>query len=492
MRDITGTHWGPGEGQSAAIGGWLKFISSTYSDMSKYCDSVLQMQKYFEWCGLTVGYCLAKAGVRPVFASIDNEKGDFLWALAWLDWGEAVQTPEPGDVVVFDWGHGAQHVTLFDSDAGGGYWFCRGGNQSREVKVSKFPTSNVKGIRRVAAAAATGGGGGAAAQPAVVPGAAGASSFVGAGAPLTEAGLAAAAQKLGANLASIWAITFTETDPPYGGFYNDKRPQILFERHIFSKLTKGRFDAGYPDISNPVPGGYGAGGANQYDRLSRAMSLDESAALQSASWGIGQVLGENFSEAGFPSPQAMVAQAFASEDQQILAVANEIIADKAADALANQRWADFARIYNGPNFADSNYDVRLGSWYERFHSGALPDIRTRTAQIYLMYLGFDPSEIDGSWGKRTQSAMNDYQAKKGLPNTSNLDDATLAAIVADGNAVKGATLSAKPQSPGAGQAADGGRAAAGGQLASGGRTGPGGGPTGGLTGPGGPGGPGGP
>jgi N-acetylmuramidase/Putative peptidoglycan binding domain len=470
MRDITGTHWGPGEGPSPTIGKWLTFISSKYSDMSRYCGSVIH-EDYFEWCGLTVGYCMAMAGVRPAFGA--KETDDFLWALAWLEWGDTVQTPQPGDVIVFEFAPGQQHVTLFESDAGGGFWTCRGGNQSREVKTSNFPRSCLKGIRRVPAAVAAGGGV-SGAQPADPGrGAGAASSFAGGGTPLTAAGLAAAAQKLGANLASIWAITFTETDPPYGGFYKDKRPQILFERHIFSKLTKGRFDAGYPDISNPHPGGYGTGGSHQYDRLSLAMSLDESAALQSASWGIGQVLGKNFSEAGFPTPQAMVAQAFSSEDQQILAVVNEIIADGAADALANQRWADFARAYNGPNYADSNYDVRLGSWYEKFHSSALPDIRVRTAQIYLMYLGYDPSEIDGSWGKRTQSAMNDYQAKKGIPSTPSLDDATLAAIVADGLAVKGATLSAKAQGPGAGQAAASGQAtSSGAQQASGSPTDP--------------------
>jgi hypothetical protein len=46
------------------------------------------------------------------------------------------------------------------------------------------------------------------------------------------------------------------------------------------------------------------------------MSLDETAALQSASWGIGQVLVENYKFAGFRSPQDMVSQLFASEDAQ--------------------------------------------------------------------------------------------------------------------------------------------------------------------------------
>ena len=33
------------------------------------------------------------------------------------------------------------------------------------------------------------------------------------------------------------------------GFLPNRRPQILFERHIFSTLTKRRFDASHPNIS---------------------------------------------------------------------------------------------------------------------------------------------------------------------------------------------------------------------------------------------------
>lgn len=448
MQAIQGTHWAPGEGPSPTLGGWLRTIGSTYQDMASYANSVMQME-YFEWCGLTVGYCMTKAGIRPVFGSRDADR--FLWALAWLEWGDAVQVPEQGDVVVFDFGGGAHHVSLFDSDAGSGYWFCLGGNQSHEVKLTKFPRSSVKGVRRAAqtriathrmADLRLGEVGLAEVSRALVSPRSAASVFVGSGKPLTETGLAQAAQRLGVGVAEIWALTFTETDPPYGGFYADKRPQVLFERHVFHRLTGGRFDAAYPDISNSRPGGYGAGGSHQYDRISLAMSLDESAALQSASWGIGQVLGENYTSANCASPQDLVARAFSSEDEQLASVANEVVADGAARALATHDWATFARIYNGPNYAQNNYDNVLRSWYEKVNNGALPDLRIRAAQLYLMYLGYPPQAIDGLWGKHTKSAMNEFQAAKGLPITDVLDDATSQAIETAGAAVHGAQLTA--------------------------------------------------
>lgn len=427
MQAITGTSWAPGDGANSDIAAWLKFIAMDYPITSSYCRSVIH-EDYFEWCGLTVGYCIAKSGIQPVFGAQDTDR--FLWALAWQEWGDMVQTPLPGDVVVFDFGGGHHHVTLFESDNGNGYWACRGGNQSNQVKASNFPKSRVHSIQRPSIRVPP-------ASPALS-----ASVFKGDGSPLTQKILSTVAEKLGCGVAEIWAIAFTETDPPYGGCNADKRPQILFERHIFHKLTGGRFDSLNPNISNPTLGGYGPGGAHQYDRLSLAMSLDESAALQSASWGIGQVLGENYREAGWGSPQDLVRQAFASEDQQLLAVANEIIADGADRALATHDWRTFARIYNGPNYAKNNYDSTIRTWYEKLNSGASPDLKVRSAQVYLMYLGFEPSDIDGIFGKRTRSAMNEYQSRNHLPITDELDDTTFASIEANGKAVQGKELAA--------------------------------------------------
>src|SRR5437870_3091534 len=119
--------------------------------------------------------------------------------------------------------------------------------------------------------------------------------FVGRSLALSQAGVDTASQNTGAGVAEMWAVLAVETSGC--GFLADRRPPILFERHIFHKLTNGRFDDG--DISAPTAGGYGPSGANQYDRLARAITRDRTAALQSASWGLGQVLGQNCKMAGF-------------------------------------------------------------------------------------------------------------------------------------------------------------------------------------------------
>src|SRR5438309_2351473 len=142
--------------------------------------------------------------------------------------------------------------------------------------------------------------------------------FVGKAEALTPAGLASVADALSVKAPEIWALLTVETSGC--GFLASRRPCILFERHIFHRLTDGEFDDG--DISDPTPGGYGPGGAAQYGRLARAIALDRNAALLSASWGIGQLMGENFASCGFDGIETMVGQISDSEDAQLQAVAS--------------------------------------------------------------------------------------------------------------------------------------------------------------------------
>jgi N-acetylmuramidase-like protein len=111
--------------------------------------------------------------------------------------------------------------------------------------------------------------------------------FQGTGWALSSNGLATVASNLSVFAPEIWTVLAVETSGC--GYLPDRRPQILYERHIFHRLTQGQYDDG--DISDPTRGGYGPSGAHQYDRLAQAIANDRTAALQSASWGIGQIMG---------------------------------------------------------------------------------------------------------------------------------------------------------------------------------------------------------
>ncbi|MEO8628579.1 MAG: N-acetylmuramidase family protein [Betaproteobacteria bacterium] len=145
---------------------------------------------------------------------------------------------------------------------------------------------------------------------------------------------------------ALWAVMAVETKG--SGFLMDRRPQILFERHVFRARTGRRFDRTDPDLSNSVAGGYGATGANQYDRLLRAIALDRIAASESTSWGPGQVMGFNAVSTGFVDVETMVHAMSDSEDSQFGAMIAFIIETDIAYHLKQGDWRGFAAAYNGP------------------------------------------------------------------------------------------------------------------------------------------------
>jgi len=250
--------------------------------------------------------------------------------------------------------------------------------------------------------------------------------FTGKSAPLSSSGLANVCEDLKVKQAEIWAVLHVETTGC--GFLPDRRPKILFERHIFHRETLGKFDA-QPDISNRTPGGYGDGGAHQYERLVKAIGFDEQAALHSASWGIGQIMGFNAQTAGFRDVTEMITAMAESEDNQLLAMAEFLKNSngKLDKALQSHEWETFAQGYNGTNFQQHKYDEKLEAAFAQF-SVLLPDLNVRTAQVFLTYLGLDPGTIDGVMGHRTRSALEEFQQQEKLPVTGEPDPGTIERI----------------------------------------------------------------
>lgn len=241
--------------------------------------------------------------------------------------------------------------------------------------------------------------------------------FQGAGAPATREGILAVLDKLHVKLPQLLAVVTVETCGC--GFLADRRPVILFERHIFSEQTGGKFDAQHPDISNPTPGGYSHGSA-EYDRLAKA--------VKSASWGLGQVMGFNFDKAGYGSVESMVQKSMESEDEQLLAMANFLKTTGLDRPLAAQDWTSFARGYNGPDFARNLYDAKLAAAFQRYQYPPLPDITVRTAQLLLSYDGLHPGGIDGLMGKMTRAAAQDFREAHGMGTSDDIDEQLIDAL----------------------------------------------------------------
>jgi hypothetical protein len=250
--------------------------------------------------------------------------------------------------------------------------------------------------------------------------------FQGEGLPLTLSGFDGAAGELGVGLAELWALVRVETRG--WGFLADRRPQILYERHVFNRLTNGQFRQSAPFISNPKAGGY-LGGRAEYDRLSLALALDREAALSSASWGIGQVMGFHARSLGFADVDRMVEEMTISEDRQLDAMARFILGEDLHLPLRARDWTRFARGYNGPQFAKNQYDEKLRFAFDDLTANGLPDLRLRSAQLHLLYRGFHPGPIDGVIGNVTRGALRRFQHDQGLPVTGELDAATEASLL---------------------------------------------------------------
>ena len=189
---------------------------------------------------------------------------------------------------------------------------------------------------------------------------------------LTEAEYQQAATQLGCEAAVLKALTAVECRG--SAFDSLGRPVILFERVWFSRLTHHVWDKTNPNVSIPKhPKAkserrkeYSCTGG-QYARLGEAFRLAPSDALQAASWGKFQIMGTNYKQAGFATPEAFVTAMRRSIGDQLMAFVHFVQADRPMlRAFQSKDWAVMARHYNGPDYAAFDYDGQLARAYKGY------------------------------------------------------------------------------------------------------------------------------
>ena len=247
--------------------------------------------------------------------------------------------------------------------------------------------------------------------------------FKGAATQLTAADIQAAADQIGCHRAVIDAVC--EVESGGSAFLRDGRPKILFEAHVFGRLTGGRWTRSHPGISAPSWNRalYGSAGAHQYDRLDEAAELDRFAALQSASWGRFQILGSNFRLVGYDDVEAFVTAMCDSEAKHLEAFL--AYCDKAGltGALRTRDWETFALGYNGPGQV-AHYAAALKAAYAR-HSAApsaaghpVLHLSARGPQVAelqkLLVKAGHPVKTDGIFGQATLALVRQFQIDHGL------------------------------------------------------------------------------
>lgn len=173
------------------------------------------------------------------------------------------------------------------------------------------------------------------------------------------------AERIGCEVEAIIAVASVESNG--GGFDPEGFPKTLFEAHWFHKLTKGKYTQSHPHISSVKWNRklYGKSWREEKARLAEAVSLDRNAALQSASWGMFQIMGFNHGKCGYKTVQQFVNAMCRDENSQLEAFTGFIIESRLDDELRDRRWADFARLYNGPSYAVNKYDIKLEKAYQK-------------------------------------------------------------------------------------------------------------------------------
>jgi hypothetical protein len=210
------------------------------------------------------------------------------------------------------------------------------------------------------------------------------------GKKISEEDWATAAETVNCEVAVIKAFAHVETKrAPFDQFL---RPVIQYERHKFARHTHHRFDATNADISGKAytSAKFTKDGtpiaatdryvSDAYARFERAYLLDADAAIQACSWGMFQVLGENYSDMQIDSSGKFMQMACTSEREHLLGLFVPYAMARhdpkyghgtLRNALIQKNWANAAWLYNGPDYQKNDYANKLKDAYEAIKAGNL-------------------------------------------------------------------------------------------------------------------------
>ncbi len=134
---------------------------------------------------------------------------------------------------------------------------------------------------------------------------------------------------------------------------NTQKIKIQFEPHIFKRETGIVIENGV-DVQT-----------QEWIAFNAAYRINPEAAMHATSWGCMQVMGFNHDSAGYHTVGEMVTMFKESEYYQ---VAGGLYFIKSYPnmyrALKEMDWATFARYYNGKNYHQFSYDIKLNAAYK--------------------------------------------------------------------------------------------------------------------------------
>ena len=182
-----------------------------------------------------------------------------------------------------------------------------------------------------------------------------------------------AANALGVEVEVVKAIKDVESSG--SGYVFSNHPKILFEGHVFWKQLKNIHiePSNHKDsdiLYSTWTKDHYKGDVAEYVRLQKARQININAANASASWGLFQIMGNNYKLCGCDSISDFVKRMCMSESEQLMLFVEYIKKRKLhqylkPDHTGNIPWAEFARRYNGAGYEKNKYHIKLKEAYEK-------------------------------------------------------------------------------------------------------------------------------
>ena len=147
-------------------------------------------------------------------------------------------------------------------------------------------------------------------------------------------------------------------------FLPNGSPIVRFEKHVFLRqLKKHNASASMIDKANRLKGSNFNTLVSAMSTVESALELDDYCAMLATSYGIFQIMGFNHKLANYGTVEGFVKAMGKSEENQINAFCHFIKNNSLIPVIKRLDFATFARRYNGPNYAENNYDVKLRKAY---------------------------------------------------------------------------------------------------------------------------------
>lgn len=160
-----------------------------------------------------------------------------------------------------------------------------------------------------------------------------------------------------------------------GSGFSNGLPKILYEPHIMHRLLtkankitiRNTMMSEQPKLCYPNWGRHKYGKTSeQHGKLQIAAKYDRDCALQSCSWGLGQIMGFHWKSLNYSSLQAFVNAMYKDEKSQLDAMIRFLQVNNLITPFNNKDWHRFAKGYNGAGYLKNSYHTKLANSYNKY------------------------------------------------------------------------------------------------------------------------------